>query len=242
MAIVCEPFVTLEEFFGTDCDCRLDPEGDAVVIEEAILAASEELALLSGHTVIGLCTDTLNYCRSWCWACRSWGMCGCWIDTLPLPGPVAGIVSVTVEGVPVPASELRLRDNEHLYRVDAAGMSVAWPRDTVVTYRKGQPIPGIAKSACYELTCEILKRAKPRGDRLGPDVTSLSRQGVTMNRATASAVSDATGRAAAQFPMLARFLTTFNPTRANHPTFVWSPDSDECFEIHSDTPVAFVTP
>lgn len=242
--IVCEPFATVAEFFECDCQCGLDPETDQALVEAALLAASESLCMLSGFTVRGLCTKTVDVCREPCFVCfrLPWeDICGCWVDAIPLESPVTGIISVTTGDGPVPASELRLRDGYRLYRLDSAGNMIAWPRNTTVSYRHGVEPPGITTAATLEFACEIVKRCAPRGEKLPQNAANVSRQGIAISRATTSIQSDATGRTSAAYPLIALFLSIVNPRGATAPSFVWTPDMEECMDIHTTDTITYLT-
>lgn len=116
--------------------------------------------------------------------------CGCGrVHSLKLPGPIASIESITIDGEVLPSGNYRVDDNRYLIRLDGE----AWPicQDLSaesgtegtwsVTYRRGIDVPSGGQIAAGVLACELAKAAC--GDsscQLPKRVQSITRQGVTI--------------------------------------------------------------
>jgi hypothetical protein len=122
-------------------------------------------------------------CSGWC-CCRP--ACEVW-----LPGPVASITSVTVDGVTL-ATGWRVEDLSFLVREDGG----CWPDcqdfnlpagavgTFVVTYVRGDPVPDDAAIAVGKLAGEYAKFCTGGTCALSPTITSLSRDGVSFEVVT----------------------------------------------------------
>lgn len=122
-----------------------------------------------------------------CGSCLSGCSCS-QVSEVQLPAPVNRIVQVKVDGAPLVTGAYRVDDNRLLVRTDGGD----WPlcndlnkADTepgtwAVTALYGEDVPEGAALAMGELTCEILKAGSGQDCRLPPGVTSLVRQGVTI--------------------------------------------------------------
>lgn len=127
------------------------------------------------------CNDWNIWCGS-CW--NAYRSCGCLtVSEIKLPGPVASVSSVVIDGVELDQTDYRIDDYQWLVRLDGG----TWPANTdytdpdafSVTYALGVEPPagagrvtGIlmcARSGCSNGGCSIPKRA-----------TQVTRQGVTM--------------------------------------------------------------
>lgn len=109
---------------------------------------------------------------------------------LELPGPVAGITSITVGGEPLDPAAYHLRDGV-LYRTDGE----CWPECNSqsgdvsdpdsgaweIVYQRGLPVPVGGQIAAYRLACELAKAAcNDSTCQLPSNVRSVTRQGVSM--------------------------------------------------------------
>lgn len=106
-----------------------------------------------------------------------WTNCGCACECkIHLPGPVHSISGVKLNGVVVDASEYWVNNRSEL--VLASGGCVV----DSVQYCRGTPLPTSGGVALGEFACEIAK-ACLNDDTccLNSRVTSITRQGVTMN-------------------------------------------------------------
>ena len=127
-----------------------------------------------------------------CGACPP-SRCSCSPDkarSIELPGPVASIESITIEGAVLPPESYTLRDGV-LYRIDGGSWpmcnnetgdvldpeSGAWE----ITYSQGYPVPAGGQIAAYILACEIAKsRCGDSTCQLPRRIQTVTRQGVTV--------------------------------------------------------------
>jgi hypothetical protein len=116
--------------------------------------------------------------------------CSCsFVSEVTLPGPVASIVQVTEDGVILtPDTDYRLDDYRKLVRLGAM-----WPycndlnkaSTEVGTWEViadfGEPVPVLGQMAAGELACQFLDFLLGQDCDLPPGVTSITRQGVSMD-------------------------------------------------------------
>lgn len=130
----------------------------------------------------------------------TWYNCGCLGPCccdprcqVRLMGPVASVTSVTIGGVVVPASAWRVDDGHWLVRTDGD----CWPKcadlDTddgdnvfIVNYTRGVPVPAPLLQAAANYACEWAKACMGADCRLSNRVTSLARNGITIEMASPS--------------------------------------------------------
>jgi hypothetical protein len=169
-------------------------------------------------------------CES-CWTNNArCGGAGCSCGTLSeivLPGLVAEVWQVRVDGVPLSTDAYRVDNGNRLLRTDG----LPWPScqyldrgpdeqgTLLVSY-----IPGIRPSAAGlwaagVLTCEFAKACSGGKCRLPSSVTSIARQGVTMEFSTGMFPDGMTG-----IREVDAYLTSINPNALRTPPKVWSPD------------------
>jgi hypothetical protein len=124
-----------------------------------------------------------------CGTCGS-GACSCLAPTtLRLPGPVAGVAAVVVDGVTLAPTKYRVDPGDLLVRTD--GWS--WPtcqdftKDSTqsgtwqVTYDRGEVVPVGGQIAAGVLACELAKAWCNDGScKLPQRLQTVSRQGVTI--------------------------------------------------------------
>jgi hypothetical protein len=173
-----------------------------------------------------------NYNGMWfnltCGQCM--GSCSCTaLEQAMLPGPVASIVSVKLDGASMPASAYRVDDYRKLMRVDGGMWPVCQdlnlpdtePNTWSVTFTVGQAVPAIGKLAAGELACEMIKSCLGLPCALPRNATQINRQGVTI-----------------EFPLLAdllkngllgltytdMFISAYNPNRLAAPPQVYDVD------------------
>jgi len=117
------------------------------------------------------------------------GACKCEATCqVALPGPVAVVDQVMVDGVVLDPSAYRLDNGSILVRIDG---ETCWPEcqdmdlanDAVgafaVTYQRGVAVPRAGQIAAGELACEFAKACTGSGEcQLPGQLASLSRQGV----------------------------------------------------------------
>lgn len=125
-----------------------------------------------------------------CGSCAGRCECGPGLSTLRLPGPVAEILEIRIDGAVLPEAAYRV-DNVGIVRLDGE----SWPQgqkmsndpltdpDTfLVSYLRGRPAPPGGQIAAGALSCEIAKMlCGDKGCRLPKRVTSINREGVTID-------------------------------------------------------------
>ncbi len=164
-------------------------------------------------------------------SCGCTDVCGCTADCeVFLPGPVAEITEVMVDGVVVDEQYYTVYDHSKLvflppfpcpgkqdYNV-APGMVGSW----TVTYTIGEPLPPGANLMSGLYACELAKSFVPGGNcGLPAYVQSLARQGINIELPDplALAVNGLTG-----LPVVDLFIKSLNPGRLASRSRVWSPD------------------
>lgn len=150
-----------------------------------------------------------------CGSCSSDCSCGT-VEEVVLPGGVSQILQVLIDGVELSPSAYRLDDNRIVVRIDGG----TWPLcnnlavndDHVgtwsITAQWGEPLPEIGKLAVGQLACEFGKYLSGQDCQLPQAVTSLTRQGVSMQFGDLEeSLKD--GRLGLQWVDM--FLATYNP-------------------------------
>lgn len=170
----------------------------------------------------------------------TWRNCGCGPRCCCRPeceiilrGPVHDIDSIQVDGAEVDPSAYRVdvsRGTYFLVRTDGT----CWPTcqdfnvdageegSFVVDYVRGRPLPGSLEVATAILACEYARGIAGQDCRLPKRVTSITRQGVTVDVEPESADEGLTG-----IPEVDQVITSLNPTRRTRPPVALSPDLPE---------------
>lgn len=153
--------------------------------------------------------------------CGSCGdSCSCTsLSEVILPGDVVSIVEIKMDGTPLVTGAYRVDNGNRLVRTDGS----SWPAcqnmsqpDTSagtwsVTAVFGTPVPSGGSLAAGELACELSKAlAGDSSCRLPRGVTSVARQGVTINYAK---VTDALKEGLTGLYLVDLFLHTYNPNK-----------------------------
>lgn len=216
----------------------------------SIALAWDALRVLSGG-LIGNCPVLVRPCLTKpCSACTDFGPrvirtgeCeGCWVNggcgshgcscsrlsEIVLPGQVAEIWVVKVDGVTLPVDAYRVDNGNRLVRTDGG----VWPScqymDRDVEKAEGTLgiwyVPGIVPDAAGlwaagVMTCEFTKACSGGKCRLPSSVTQIARQGVTMEVASGMFPGGMTG-----IREVDAYLTSINPYALRTPPRVWSPD------------------
>lgn len=125
--------------------------------------------------------------------CGCAGRCNCALDgtrTLALPGPVASVTAVLIDGQQVPEDSYSLVYGRFLSlllpdqrwpRCQDLNLPSSEPGTFEVIYQKGIPVPAGGQRAAGKLACELAKEAC--GDNtceLPKRVSTITRQGVTV--------------------------------------------------------------
>jgi hypothetical protein len=175
-------------------------------------------------------------CES-CWtnapACGGDG-CSCGtLSEIVLPGQVADIWQVRIDGVALPVTAYRVDNGNRLVRTDGQSWPSCQYMDRDVTSQDPAValgtmgvwyVPGVRPSAAGlwaagVLTCEFAKACSGGKCRLPSAVTSIARQGVTMEFSTGMFPDGMTG-----IREVDAYLTSINPYAHRTPPKVWSPD------------------
>lgn len=151
------------------------------------------------------CDDGLGEFWGWNWGGGTWTpyiFNGAWFNCVcpgtccceprcqvRLAGIVDSVTEVVIDGVIIPDDAYRVDDNHWLVRTDGecwptcADLNTDAPDEIfTVTYDRGIPVPPSLLMAASMLACEWGKACVGDGDcRLGNRVTSLARNGVTID-------------------------------------------------------------
>lgn len=162
--------------------------------------------------------------------CGCCGVCSCRADcSVWLPGPVASIVEVVVDGVVVDPANYRVDDRQWLVGLngqcwpECQNMNLESPESGTfeVTYTRGTPVPVAGQVAAGELACEFIKACAGQACGLPENLASLTRQGVevTMVSPTDIATSGLTGNRNVDM-----WIRAVNPNGLKQRPRVYSPD------------------
>ncbi len=217
----------------------------------SITLAWDTLRVLSGG-MVGNCPVLIRPCLSApCTACAAGGPrvvrtgeCeGCWVNgagcgsrgcscsplsEIILPGLVAEIWVVKVDGVTLPVDAYRVDNGNRLVRTDGQNWPSCQHMAKDVDRDEGTMgvwyVPGVVPDAAGlwaagVLTCEFSKACTGGKCRLPSSVTSIARQGVTMEFSTGMFPNGMTG-----IREVDAYLTSINPHGLKQPPRVWSPD------------------
>lgn len=194
---ICEPWTTPDKLCCPDAEPTIPCEGGDPIVPtyawtdlELIQAATGILFRATCHLFPGHCQITVRPCGE-C-DCGHGGPCPCgryFFISLQDRYPVISVDEVLIDGVVVPPASYRVDDYHRLVRLDGA----CWPRcqDLIepttepntfeVTYTAGRRPPIQLQMAAAELACEMKRACNGSDCRLPRNVTSVSRNGVTMN-------------------------------------------------------------
>lgn len=231
---------------------------DPAIQANALAYASLVLWARTGRQY-GLCDNIVRPCGRWCnddgvggwyWGGGMWlpyvidgqwynGGCGCnggCSSCAPacqvyLPGPVASITSVTVDGVVINPATYYVLDQRWLVRT---GTGNCWPDcqdfnvtsgvgSFIVTYKRGEEPPGPLLVAAGTLACEWAKACTGGPCRLTPYITGLSRQGVDFTAVDPMTLLDNGFTGLFEVDSL---IAALNPYGQTHRLRLMSPDVD----------------
>lgn len=221
--------------------------------DSAAAAASYVLWAATGRR-FGLCPVTVRPCGRtpcndniggyfWSWGvwqpyivnglwynCVCGDLCTCGARCrLYLPGPVASISSVTLDGNLVDPSTYRVDDGRWLVRT---GDGNCWPesqnfdRDSgdgtlIVSYTRGEPVPAILLNAAGRYACEWAKSCQGLPCQLPGHVVSLTRQGTTFQNTDLDLILQ---RGLTGIPSVDQVIMAINPNALTHRMRLLSPD------------------
>lgn len=151
---------------------------------------------------------------------------------IALPGPVADVVSVKLNGVALPATAYAVHDHRTLVRIGAECWPycqdlTADPDDITgtafeVTYRQGVPVPLGGQYAAGVYACEVLKSCTgTAGCRLPKRVQSVTREGVQLQFIDPLDYLD---RGLTGIPEVDGWIRSVNPDALRQASRVWSVD------------------
>lgn len=136
----------------------------------------------------GVGTSWTPFIRDGVWFnCGCVGGCSCEPScTVWLPGPVAGVVEVIVNGIVINAADYRVDNRDKLVGLNGQcfprcqDMNLESPAEGTfqVTYQRGVPVPVAGQIAAGLLACEFIKACTGGDCRLPGNLQSLSRNGV----------------------------------------------------------------
>jgi hypothetical protein len=156
--------------------------------------------------------------------CRSIDSCSCSVlSEVLLPSTVGGIVSVVVDGVEIPSSQYRVDNFNRLIRTDGG----VWPlcQDMasddafVVTYYSGVAPNDLLRYAAGLLAYEFYQACGGQKCRLPQGVTTISRNGITMEIPSGLFPNGATG-----IHQVDTIIRLYNPHGLKTQSRVLSPD------------------
>lgn len=164
------------------------------------------------------------------------GTCGCGSPNccvgaheVWLPGPVHSVVEVKVDGVVLPSAAYRVRNQRWLLRVDGQ----PWPKHQdldrlddepgtwLVRYMRGIEVPLAGQAAAGALALELLLARTGGPCALPQRVTSVTRQGMSVELADLQAMFE---HGAFGIPLVDQWLAIVNPNGLQGDPTVWSPD------------------
>lgn len=164
------------------------------------------------------------------WACGCRDDCSCVaLCEVVLPGPVASVVQVLIDGDELEEQNYRLDTVGGQWRLvrtdggcwpECSDMSVGCDEEGAfcVTYEQGIAVDALGTQAVTQLTCELVKSCLPNCACLLPkNVASLTRRGVAITFDTAKPWLRS-------LPMVAAWLDAVNPHGLTSASTVWSPD------------------
>jgi hypothetical protein len=160
------------------------------------------------------------------------GTCSCRpLEEAWLPGPVASVISVKLDGATMPASGYRIDDFRKLVRVDGGSWPICQnltaadtqPDTWSVTVQIGQTVPQMGLLAAGELACEIMNACCGNDCRLPRNATSVSRQGVTIDLPT---ITELLERGMLGLRFTDMFIAAYNPRRLQSAPQVFDVDGN----------------
>lgn len=153
--------------------------------------------------------------------------CGGSLSIIYLPGPVAEVREVKVDGAVLPPSAYRLYNGNELVRIDGERwpgcQDIAEPDTEVGTFSvsmvQGYPVDQVINVAAGVLAYEFYLGCHGKACRLPSNVTSISRQGVDIELAGGMFAEHYIG-----IPEVDVVIAMLNPYGLKMPPAFWSPD------------------
>ena len=164
------------------------------------------------------------------------GPCGCsdgcsevGYDRVALPGPVASVDEVLIDGVTIDPATYKVQNRRWLHRVDGQ----LWPThqdlhaadDEVgaftIRYQRGIPLTEEGEWAAGRLAVEFLAGMTDDSCRLPAGATSVSRQGISIELAD---IREWFTNGVTGVPEVDLWIMAVNPNKSKRPARVTSPD------------------
>lgn len=131
--------------------------------------------------------------------CGCVNACGCGTAAaqVTVPGPVARVNAIIVDGAALDPSAYRVDNYRHIVRQDGGRwptcvhMGDPDPGGWTIDYGHGFPVPAGGRFAAGVLACELAKACSGQPCGLPRNVTSIVRQGVTVTRSDLDTLLDA---------------------------------------------------
>lgn len=222
---------------------------DFDVQDRAVAFAGATLRMLTAYRVGGcpitvrpcrsVCAGWDPFYSPWAFSPTNWSgtwyncvcrqdQCGCGsLCQLELPRPVGPVSQVKVDGQVLAASSYRVDNGMWLVRTDGQ----CWPDcqdlakpDTEVgtfsvTYLNAIEVGGLGQYVAGILACEFAKACTGGKCRLPAGVTSITRQGISMDLSMGAFPGGITGIREVDL-----FVATYNPNHLAMTPTVWTPD------------------
>jgi len=144
------------------------------------------------------------------------------VQAIVLAGPVGDIIEVKADGVVLDPSEYRIEDGKYLVRLGGKYWPDTQGDNFTVKYYNSHPVDEMGAHAAGVMAAEWLKaftRNKNDKCRLPANATTVSRQGITIERAAGMFPEGVTG-----IPEIDAYLMLWNPFGLKVAPRVWSPD------------------
>lgn len=216
----------------------------------AVAVASEIMWRLTGGqwgtcpAVVRPCRETPEVCDiprevlyAWGWTpigcpCVPKDSCGCTaVSKVKLPGPIASITEVLLDGEVLPqAGNYEVWNRNLLVRMGGQQWPLCQdmtkpttePGTWSVTYERGRAVPAGGRRAMAELAAEIIKACTPGAKcQLPTRVQSISREGITMSIIDNF---DFLEKGRTGIASIDLWLNAVNPKGVRSPMRVYSPD------------------
>ena len=164
------------------------------------------------------------------------GPCGCSTDCrhvgqdrVALPGPVASIIEVVIDGTVIDRATYRVQNRRWLRRTDGQ----LWPQHQdlnaaddgagafTVRYRRGIPVPPQGQVMAGRLAVEFLRGLRGGECSLPSGATSASRQGISVDLAD---VREWFTNGLTGVEIVDLWIMSVNPYKSKRPSRITSPD------------------
>jgi hypothetical protein len=161
-------------------------------------------------------------------ACGCTSGCSCeFVPEVILPGPVGRVDSVYLDGAELDPNAYRVDNGNRLVRMDGGvwpscqhmARPLGAPGTFGVTYLQGIPVDGLGAFVAGKLAVEFAMACSGGQCALPSGVTSIARQGVTMEVSTGMFPGNVTG-----IVEVDAWVRIWNPNALVMPSTVWSPD------------------